>query len=212
MSIVLTKQTQSIIDDLEINKLDSSWIVSQKLVKNSIINDDRFKNEFIIIYDGILHMQNADTQIIHFFSRGDVINQQVSSLNLEEKLFLVCDTDVELAFINREYFFNFAVNKPSYMEWLLEKTLMNNLNLYNELIKYEFSTENKVIHTLQHLCNKLGAQRKNNYFVLPSFINKFKLAKYCNISRTQLNKTLDSLIQKEVIQIENKIICVKIPS
>lgn len=204
MKTLLNNQTKLILEDLETNKLDDAWMNSQKLAKNSIINDDRFKNEFIIIHDGVLHLQNANTQIIHFFSKGDVINQQVSNLNLIEKLYLVCDTEVELTFINREYFFNFAVNKPSYLEWLLEMTLMNNLNLYNELIKYEFSTENKIVHTLQHLCIKLNTECQNNYLVVPPFINKYKLAKYSNISRTQLDKTLVSLNRKEMIKIENK--------
>ncbi len=205
-------KTDEILKDLNTNKLDNSWINFEKLVKNSIIDGNRFLNEFIVVHDGIMHMENKNAQILHFFSKGDVINQQVSGLNLEKNLFLVCDTDVEMTFVNREYFLNFATNKPSYMEWLLEMTLLNNMNLYNELIKYDFSTEGRVVYTLQYLCEKLKTNQKNDYFIVPAFINKVKLAKYGNISRKQLDKILESLTKKELIRIEDKRFYVKIPS
>ncbi|MBC8922223.1 Crp/Fnr family transcriptional regulator, partial [Escherichia coli] len=102
------------------------------------------------------------------------------------ELRLVCDTDVSLIFIDREYFLNYATNKPSYMEWLLEETLINNKNLYNELIKYDLSAEERIVYALQYLCDKLEIESENGYQQIPKYINKIKMAKYGKISTVKI--------------------------
>ncbi|EFS02247.1 nucleotide-binding domain-containing protein [Listeria seeligeri FSL S4-171] len=145
-------------------------------------------------------MENKKFQILHFFSNGDIINQQVASISGENELHLVCDTEVSLVFIDREYFLNYATNKPSYMEWLLEATLVNNKNLYNELIKYDLSAEERIVYALQYLCEKLEIESEDGYQQIPKYINKMKMAKYGKISRKLLNEKLLLLIDKEILK------------
>lgn len=134
------------IRDLNKNKLEKNWIRCEKLSKK--IDTETFQDEFIIITKGILHVENKKFHILHFFSNGDIINHQVAIISGENELRLICDTEVSLIYIDREFFFNYATNKPSYMEWLLEATLVNNKNLYNELIKYDLSAEDRIVYNL----------------------------------------------------------------
>ncbi|HBM3991245.1 TPA: Crp/Fnr family transcriptional regulator, partial [Listeria innocua] len=98
------------------------------------------------------------------------------------------------------YFLNYATNKPSYMEWLLEETLINNKNLYNELIKYDLSAEERIVYALQYLCDKLEIESENGYQQIPKYINKIKMAKYGKISRKQLNEKIILLLGKKVLK------------
>ncbi|MBC1755317.1 Crp/Fnr family transcriptional regulator [Listeria seeligeri] len=194
------EKVKEMVQELNKYKLKDKWIRCEKLSKNKIIKGETFLDEFIIIANGILHVENKKFQILHFFSNGDIINQQVASICGENELHLVCDTEVSLVFIDREYFLNYATNKPSYMEWLLEATLVNNKNLYNELIKYDLSAEERIVYALQYLCEKLEIESEDGYQQIPKYINKMKMAKYGKISRKLLNEKLLLLIDKEVLK------------
>ncbi|MBC6298112.1 Crp/Fnr family transcriptional regulator [Listeria sp. FSL L7-1517] len=210
------EKVKEMVQELDKYKLKDKWIRYVKLSKNKVIKGETFLDEFIIITNGILHVENKKFQILHFFSNGDIINQQVAAISGENELHLVCDTDVSLVFVDREYFLNYATNKPSYMEWLLEATLVNNKNLYNELIKYDLSAEERIVYALQYLCEKLEIESKDGYQEIPKYINKMKMAKYGKISRKLLNEKLLLLIEKEVLKekqgrfyikkVENKVV------
>ncbi|EAC3621557.1 Crp/Fnr family transcriptional regulator [Listeria monocytogenes] len=197
---MFNEKVKEMIRELDKYKLQDKWVRFEKLSKNKKINSETFQDEFIIITNGILHVENKKFQILHFFSNGDIINQQVAKISGENELRLVCDTDVSLIFIDREYFLNYATNKPSYMEWLLEETLINNKNLYNELIKYDLSAEERIVYALQYLCDKLEIESENGYQQIPKYINKIKMAKYGKISRKQLNEKIILLLDKEVLK------------
>ncbi len=197
-------ETAGIIKDLKRNQADSTWVRQMDLVKNTLISGKYFKNEFMIVMDGILHLENKNKQIILFFSKGDVINQLVSELSTNNNLQLVCDTDVTLTFVYREYFLNFATNKPSYLKWFLDMSLVNNMNLYDELIKYQYPSEERLLSSLKTLCEKLSISERNGYYQIPVFISKVTLSKYSNISRQQLDMLLATLIQKNVIKMEQR--------
>ncbi|MBC1418493.1 Crp/Fnr family transcriptional regulator [Listeria fleischmannii] len=207
---MLKNKTSEILLDLNQNKADSDWVRIMSIPKTSSIPGKYFKEEFIIVLEGVLHLGNKNKQIILFFSEGDVINQQVSDLNITNKLELICDTDVKLAFVYREYFLNFATNKPSYLEWLLEMSLSNNLNLYNEIMKHDYSTEDRLMYSLRYLSKKLNISCEDGFCKLPPFINKVNLSKYSNLSRKYLDIMLDSLVQQNLIRIESKSIYVKV--
>lgn len=194
------EKVKGMVQELNKYKLKDKWIRCEKLSKNKNIKGETFLDEFIIIANGILHVENKKFQILHFFSNGDIINQQVASISGENELHLVCDTEVSLVFIDREYFLNYATNKPSYMEWLLEATLVNNKNLYNELIKYDLSAEERIVYALQYLCEKLEIESEDGYQQIPKYINKMKMAKYGKISRKLLNEKLLLLIDKEILK------------
>lgn len=210
------EKVKEMVQELDKYKLKDKWIRYVKLSKNKTIKGETFLDEFIIITNGILHVENKKFQILHFFSNGDIINQQVAAISGKNELHLVCDTDVSLVFVDREYFLNYAANKPSYMEWLLEATLVNNKNLYNELIKYDLSAEERIVYALQYLCEKLEIESKDGYQEIPKYINKMKMAKYGKISRKLLNEKLLLLIEKEVLKekqgrlyikkVENKVV------
>ncbi|MBC1342405.1 Crp/Fnr family transcriptional regulator [Listeria welshimeri] len=200
---MFNENVKEMIRDLNKNKLEKNWIRCEKLSKNKKIDTETFQDEFIIITNGILHVENKKFHILHFFSNGDIINQQVAAISGENELSLICDTEVSLVYIDREFFLNYATNKPSYMEWLLEATLVNNKNLYNELIKYDLSAEDRIVYTLQYLCEKLEIESENGYQQIPKYINKIKMAKYGKISRKQLNEKIMLLLNKKILK-ENK--------
>lgn len=62
------------IRELDKYKLQDKWVRFEKLSKNKKIDSETFQDEFIIITNGILHVENKIFQILHFFSNGDIIN------------------------------------------------------------------------------------------------------------------------------------------
>ncbi|WP_088809159.1 MULTISPECIES: Crp/Fnr family transcriptional regulator [Listeria] len=203
------KETVKVIKDLEKNQAEPTWVRRMDLIKSTMISGKYFKEEFMIVIDGTMHLESRNKQIILFFSDGDVINQQVSELSIHNDLQLVCDTDVKVVFVYREYFLNFATNKPTYLKWFLDISLLNNMNLYNELIKYQYSSEERLMCSLKMICEKLNIKIEKGYYQIPSFINKITLSKYSHISRQQLDILLAALIKKREIKMDNRTLYIR---
>lgn len=101
---MFNENVKEMIRDLNKNKLEKKWIRCEKLSKNKKIDTETFQDKFIIITNGILHVENKKFHILHFFSNEDIINQQVAAISGENELRLICDTEVSLIYIDREFF------------------------------------------------------------------------------------------------------------
>lgn len=101
---MFNENVKEMIRDLNKNKLEKNWIRFEKLSKNKKIDTETFQDEFIIITNGILHVENKKFDRLHFFSNEDIINQQVAIISGENELSLICDTEVSLIYIDREFF------------------------------------------------------------------------------------------------------------
>ncbi|MBC2285444.1 Crp/Fnr family transcriptional regulator [Listeria booriae] len=199
----MKNQTLAILEDLIQNTPNSNWITIETVDKKTIIDNQKLYNDFLIILDGTLHLENKNSQILHFFTNSHIIYHSPFDLGIENQLRIIANTDMEVAFVNREFFLNFAANKPSYMEWLLTAVLRNSSGLCFELMKHDLPTEPRITYTLQSFCDTLDLQADDDeeeYVEIPSYLNKSKLAHYGNVSRKNLNEKLDILEEKEEVK------------
>ncbi|WP_439443109.1 Crp/Fnr family transcriptional regulator [Listeria aquatica] len=191
------------IRDLDENKVSKSDVKFESIKQNEVLDVEKLTHHLLIIESGTLHLENKNFQILHFFSKENVIHQSPFELGLQDKLRLVTDTPVKIIFINREYFLNFAANKMSYMEWLLEAIMKNSSGLCFELMKYDLPTESRITYTMQKLCDKDDVTVDNRGFrEMPRYMNKMKLAKYGGVSRKNLDLKLEILKEKKHVEIE----------
>lgn len=192
----------TMIHDLDENKLDEVDVKSENLKRNEVFDLQKLSRHLLIVESGTLHLENINFQILQFFSKENVIHQSPFDLGLQNQLHLVADTSVKVILIDREYFLNFAANKPSYMEWLLEAVLKNSSGLCFELMKYDLSTESRITYVMQKLCEKDRVTENNRgYKEIPSYMNKMKLAKYGGVSRKNLDLKLEVLQEKELVEV-----------
>ncbi len=140
---------------------------------------------------------------------GDVINQQIFGVTASKKLNFICDEKTSLVYINREYFLNFATNNPAYMKWFLDATERNNKNLYNEIIKYDYPTKERIVHALQYLCNKLRMEKIEGFQRIPFYMDNEKIANYVGVSCKEFTKILPILISKQLLEKRNEGLYVK---
>ncbi|MBC1515775.1 Crp/Fnr family transcriptional regulator [Listeria immobilis] len=202
-------EVKEMVDDLEFNKLEGAWIRTLNFTANEQILHKQFIDEFIIVKEGVLHIENNGYQILRFFTSGDIINQQIAVISEDKELQIICDTDVSVVFINREYFLNFASNKTSYLKWLLNATLTNNKNLYKELFKNDLPEEERIVTSLKMLCDKLKVESENGLQKIPSYLNKTQIAKYAGVFRKELNEDISVLIRKELLDQQRGALYVK---
>ncbi|EEP7574803.1 Crp/Fnr family transcriptional regulator, partial [Listeria monocytogenes] len=80
---MFNEKVKEMIRELDKYKLQDKWVRFEKFSKNKKIDSETFQDEFIIITNGILHVENKIFQILHFFSNGDIINQQVAKISGE---------------------------------------------------------------------------------------------------------------------------------
>lgn len=198
----MTNQTLAILEDLMQNTPNSTWITIEKVNQKSVIDNRKLYSDFLIILEGTLHLENRNSQILHFFTNSHIIYHSPFDLGIENQLKIIANTDMEVAFVNREFFLNFAANKPSYMEWLLTSVLRNSSGLCFELMKHDLPTEPRITYTLQSFCDTLdlASDDEDEYVEIPSYLNKSKLANYGNVSRKNLNEKLDILEEKDRVK------------
>ncbi|EUJ44758.1 hypothetical protein [Listeria riparia] len=198
----MTNQTLAILEDLMQNTPNSTWITIEKVNQKSVIDNRKLYSDFLIILEGTLHLENRNSQILHFFTNSHIIYHSPFNLGIENQLKIIANTDMEVAFVNREFFLNFAANKPSYMEWLLASVLRNSSGLCFELMKHDLPTEPRITYTLQSFCDTLdlASDDEDEYVEIPSYLNKSKLANYGNVSRKNLNEKLDILEEKDRVK------------
>lgn len=125
-------------------------------------------------------------------------------MNVDTQLKLVCDQTAKIVFVDREYFLNFAANKASYMEWLLTSVLSNTSALCFELMKHDLPADERIVYTLQRLCQKTQPVAKEEYYEVPNFLNKTKMAQYGAMSRKNLYNKLEVLEESEQVKQKNE--------
>lgn len=206
---MLADEVREMVAELDRNKLDESWVRKERFARNEVIQNETFRKEFFIVARGVLHLENKNFRIIHFFFNGDVVNRQIAMINIEKELELVCDTEVLLIYVNREYFFDFATKKPLFLKWLLEETLYNNKKLYHELIKKELPIEKRIILSLQYICERSNEETDCESQQVPIYMNKMKIAKYAGVFCTELFEKWSLLINENVVEEKDGLLFIK---
>ncbi|MBA3926771.1 Crp/Fnr family transcriptional regulator [Listeria rustica] len=203
------KSILSIIEEISQNEPDATWISHKTFTKNTVINNKNLISHFVIVADGIIHLEITRAQILQFYKEGDMIYQSPYDINVHDQVSIVCDTDTKLIFVDREIFSDFAANKTEYMEVLLKSVLKNTSDLCLELMKHDLTVEPRITYTLQKFCDRVAPTLHGEYQEIPDFLNKSKLAHYGNFSRKSLYDKLDSLEEQDIIKQHNQKLYIK---
>ncbi|PZF88765.1 Crp/Fnr family transcriptional regulator [Listeria ivanovii] len=200
----MDKQLEVILEDLEVSKADKDWVTYDTLSEGQTLENRHLLKHFLILEKGTLHLENQNTQILQFFTSGDIVFLSPFDMNVDMQLKLVCDQTAKIVFVDREYFLNFAANKASYMEWLLTSVLSNSAALCFELMKHDLPADERIVYTLQRLCKKTKTEEEatRDYYEVPNFLNKTKMAQYGAMSRKNLYNKLEIL--EETDQVKQK--------
>ncbi|MBM5695894.1 Crp/Fnr family transcriptional regulator [Listeria seeligeri] len=196
----MEKQWKVILEDLERNKADNDWVTDDTLLAGQTLENRHLLKHFLILEKGTLHLENQNSQILQFFTTGDIVFLSPYDMNVDTQLKLVCDQTAKIVFVDREYFLNFAANKASYMEWLLTSVLSNTSALCFELMKHDLPADERIVYTLQRLCQKTQPVAKEEYYEVPNFLNKTKMAQYGAMSRKNLYNKLEVLEESEQVK------------
>lgn len=200
----MEKQWEVILEDLERNKADNDWVTDETLLAGQTLENRHLLKHFLILEKGTLHLENQNSQILQFFTTGDIVFLSPYDMNVDTQLKLVCDQTAKIVFVDREYFLNFAANKASYMEWLLTSVLSNTSALCFELMKHDLPADERIVYTLQRLCQKTQPVAKEEYYEVPNFLNKTKMAQYGAMSRKNLYNKLEVLEENEQVKQKNE--------
>ncbi|CAM2363401.1 Crp/Fnr family transcriptional regulator [Listeria seeligeri] len=200
----MEKQWEVILEDLERNKADNDWVTDDTLLAGQTLENRHLLKHFLILEKGTLHLENQNSQILQFFTTGDIVFLSPYDMNVDTQLKLVCDQTAKIIFVDREYFLNFAANKASYMEWLLTSVLSNTSALCFELMKHDLPADERIVYTLQRLCQKTQPVAKEEYYEVPNFLNKTKMAQYGAMSRKNLYNKLEVLEESEQVKQKNE--------
>lgn len=200
----------TLIGELEQNTPEKFWIIREELNISEAFEIQKLEAHFILVLEGVLRMENEHQQILHYFRKNSVIYQSPYELRVQNKLKLVAETPAQIVLLHREFFLNYAANKASYSEKLMRAIMDNSASFMFELMKNDLNSEGRLAYSLQQLCQSLELEVKNEFYLLPDYVNKNKLALYSNISRKSLYKYLQNLERKGQIKMKDNQILVRI--
>ncbi|EAD7603591.1 Crp/Fnr family transcriptional regulator [Listeria monocytogenes] len=200
----------TLIGELEYNTPEKGWIIREELNISEAFEIQKLEAHFILVLEGVLRMENEHQQILHYFRKNSVIYQSPYELRVQNKLRLVAETPAQIVLLHREFFLNYAANKASYSEKLMRAIMDNSASFMFELMKNDLNSEGRLAYSLQQLCQSLELEVKNEFYLLPDYVNKNKLALYSNISRKSLYKYLQNLERKGQIKMKDNQILVRI--
>lgn len=200
----------TLIGELEYNTPEKGWIIREELNISEAFEIQKLEAHFILVLEGVLRMENEHQQILHYFRKNSVIYQSPYELRVQNKLKLVAETPAQIVLLHREFFLNYAANKASYSEKLMRAIMDNSASFMFELMKNDLNSEGRLAYSLQQLCQSLELEVKNEFYLLPDYVNKNKLALYSNISRKSLYKYLQNLERKGQIKMKDNQILVRI--
>lgn len=193
----------TLIGELEQNTPEKFWIIREELNISEVFEIQKLEAHFILVLEGVLRMENEHQQILHYFRKNSVIYQSPYELRVQNKLRLVAETPAQIVLLHREFFLNYAANKASYSEKLMRAIMDNSASFMFELMKNDLNSEGRLAYSLQQLCQSLELEVKNEFYLLPDYVNKNKLALYSNISRKSLYKYLQNLERKGQIKMKD---------
>ncbi|EAC7885879.1 Crp/Fnr family transcriptional regulator [Listeria monocytogenes] len=200
----------TLIGELEQNTPEKFWIIREELNISEVFEIQKLEAHFILVLEGVLRMENEHQQILHYFRKNSVIYQSPYELRVQNKLRLVAETPAQIVLLHREFFLNYAANKASYSEKLMRAIMDNSASFMFELMKNDLNSEGRLAYSLQQLCQSLELEVNNEFYLLPDYVNKNKLALYSNISRKSLYKYLQNLERKGQIKMKDNQILVRI--
>lgn len=166
----------TLIGELEHNTPEKVWIVREELNISEVFEIQKLEAHFILVLEGVLRMENEHQQILHYFRENNVIYQSPYELRVQNKLRLVAETPAHIVLLHREFFLNYATNQPAYSEKLVRAIMDNAASFMFELMKNDLKSEDRLAYSLQQLCQSLELEVKNEFYLLPHYINKNKLA------------------------------------
>lgn len=201
----------SLVDELETNSPEASWVIREILPEAKPFEIQKLEPHFILILEGVLRLENQNKQILHYFAPDSVLYQSPYELRVQDKLMLVAEADAKIVLLHREFFLNYAANKPHYYEKLMRATMANAASFMFELMRNDITGEDKLMYSFQQLIHSLNLESRGEFYELPHFINLQSLSRYSHVSRKSMYTYLEKLERRGLIKRQRSILSVKNP-
>ncbi|MBA3925597.1 Crp/Fnr family transcriptional regulator [Listeria rustica] len=198
----------NMIDDLNKNKVSAKAVQEIQLEKNEILDLNQVKESMFVILSGVIQTECDNGNIVDFSSEGELLFAEPIQNDKQEEWIPSYKTITKsrLVKIDKEYFLNFASIKPSYMELILKMTTIKLMYVFNDSRKYNLTVEERFDFSLAELGQCLGVKEDEDRYVLPTYINKHKIASFSKTSRKYTAQRLSVLESEGNINVEkNKI-------
>lgn len=198
-----------LVKELEHHSPEAMWVIRESLLRAESFEIQKLEPHFILVLDGVLRLENENKQILHYFSTDSVFYQSPYELRVQDKLTLVAETEAQLVLLHREFFLNYAANKPRYYEKLMRAIMANAASFMFELMRNDVKGEAKLMYSFQQLVQSLNLESREGFYTFPSFITVQSLAQYSHLSRKSMYAYLEKLEARGLVQRSNHLLRVK---
>lgn len=198
-----------LVEELEKNTPEKIWVVREELLPAETFEIQKVESHFILVLEGILRLENENKQILHYFASDSVLYQSPYELRVQETPRLVAETEAKIVLLHREFFLNYAANKPRYYEKLMRAIMTNAASFMFELMRNDVVGEDKVMYSFQQLIQSLSLESQEGFYELPPFIHVQSLSRYTHVSRKSIYAYLEKLEERNLIKRQDNLLFIK---
>ncbi|MBA3925595.1 Crp/Fnr family transcriptional regulator [Listeria rustica] len=207
----LLAELHDMVLELDKNKPTEEAVQHIELTKNKRMTIEQMKENFFVITSGFVQVECGDGNIVDFLRVGDIMCAELVQ-NHKDKDWLPdykMLTECKFIQIDRKYFLRFSTLKPSFMELLLQVMTNKLMYVFNDSRKYDLSVEERFDFSLLELGRCFGGNNQQYHRIIPTFINKQKIASFSKTSRKYTARRLQDLEQMGNIEIIDKGILIR---
>lgn len=168
-----------------------------------------FNDQIILITSGILHLeQEGNTENIITYLNGEYLLDlsQILKCN-NQKYQLVSDTNIEIILLSRKEFKELMMEKPSFIEWLIDSITAVTNKIMTEFSKKHYGSISKIKKSISNLYDEgilKPSDENKEWYEMPLFISQMDLIAYSYISRKTFRMKLNELINEKYFRVEKR--------
>lgn len=170
---------------------------------------DCSNDHIILTTSGVLHLEQVgNTESIITYLNGEYLLDLSHILqHNNQKYQLVSDTNIEVIQLSKEDFKKLTMEKPSFIEWLIDSIAAVTNKIMTEFSKKHYGSISKIKRSISNLYAEgiLKPSDKNKeWYEMPTFMSQMDLISYSNISRKTFRIKLKEFIEEKYFKVEKR--------
>lgn len=204
--MVMTQRVsiQGMIKELDENKVNRFQVVYKRYDKDELL-DLRSQGYLAFLIEGLCFIYLKAVQDNSEFLVDVLVENSILGLedsNSSNQMFAKVQKGSSIAFIEEEYFFNYLSIRPSFSEFMINYTNIQEEKLMKRLISLSYSgRRKKIISSLMELSENIGIGM-GEWQRLPAGIENNFLLEYSNVDRTFFQKTMKELFRSKIVKFD----------
>ncbi|MEN2666964.1 hypothetical protein [Listeria aquatica] len=204
--MVMTQRVsiQGMIKELDENKVSRFQVVYKRYDKDELL-DLRSQGYLAFLIEGLCFIYLKAVQDNSEFLVDVLVENSILGLedsNSSNQMCAKVQKGSSIAFIEEEYFFNYLSIRPSFSEFLINYTNIQEEKLMKRLISLSYSgRRKKIISSLMELSENIGIGM-GEWQRLPAGIENKFLLEYSNVDRTFFQKTMKELFRSKIVKFD----------